>query len=71
MSIEAFPSLSGTLSSQVTEVIKTRDYNELENLPTINGHLVKGDLTTRDLGIERGYDATVDPENDEHLVLKV
>ena len=62
-------SLSGSLSLQITEVVETKDYNELENLPTINGTLLKGDLTTSDLGIERGYDAHVDPEDDEHLIL--
>lgn len=61
-------SLSGSLSLQITEVIDA-DYNNLENLPTINGTLLKGDLTTKDLGIERGYDAHVDPEDDEHLIL--
>ena len=61
-------SLSGSLSLQITEVIDA-DYNNLENLPTINGTLLKGDLTSKDLGIERGYDAHVDPEDDEHLIL--
>ena len=61
-------SLSGTLSSTIVGR-GTSDYNELENLPTINGVLVKGDLTTKDLGIERGYDASVDPADDEHLIL--
>lgn len=69
-SINGYASLSGSLSTQITEVVESRDYNELENIPTINGHLVKGDLTTSDLGIERGYDASVDPENEEHLVLR-
>ncbi len=27
------------------------DYNQLENLPTINGIEVKGDLTLNDIGI--------------------
>ena len=62
-------SLSGSLSLQVTEIKEGGDYNKLENLPTINGHIVQGDLTTSDLGLERGYDANVDPEDDEHLIL--
>lgn len=62
-------SLSGSLSLQITEVVAETDYNNLENLPTINGHLLQGDLTTSDLGIERGYDAHVDPEDNEHLIL--
>ena len=59
--------LSGSLSLMVVE--GTSDYEKLDNLPTINGVLVKGDLTTKDLGIERGYDASPDPENKEHLIL--
>ena len=61
-------SLSGTLSLQIVE--GTSDYDKLDNLPTINGVVVKGDLTTKDLGIERGYDAQIDPEDSEHLILK-
>ena len=60
-------SLSGTLSLMIVE--GTKDYEELDNLPTINGVTVKGNLTTKDLGIERGYDATVDPEDGEHIIL--
>lgn len=60
-------SLSGTLSLMIVE--GTSDYEELDNLPTINGVTVKGNLTTKDLGIERGYDATVDPEDGEHIIL--
>ena len=62
-------SLSGSLSLMVVETTEGADYNKLENLPTINGTLLKGDLTTSDLGIERGYDAHVDPEDGEHLIL--
>ena len=60
-------SLSGSLSLMIVE--GTSDYEQLENLPTINGVVVKGDLTTQDLGIERGYDANIDPEDDEHIIL--
>lgn len=60
-------SLSGTLSLMVVE--GTSDYDQLDNLPTINGVVVKGDLTSKDLGIERGYDANIDPQDDEHLIL--
>lgn len=61
-------SLSGSLSLMVVE--GTSDYDKLNNLPTINGVIVKGDLTSKDLGIERGYDASVDPHDEEHLILK-
>lgn len=59
-------SLKGSLSLNITTV--NTDYDALENLPTINGVTVKGDLTTSDLGIERGYDATYDSD-DENLIL--
>ena len=67
--ISAVASLSGSLSTFITEVVETKDYEELENLPTINGVLVKGNLTTKDLKIERGYDAQIDPEDEEHIIL--
>lgn len=63
-------SLSGTLSLQIVNVDpSTIDASKLSNLPTINGTVLRGDLTSADLGIERGYDAAVDPEDDEHLIL--
>ena len=62
-------SLSGSLSLQVIETGEGADYNKLTNLPTINGVVVEGNLTTKDLGIERGYDASYDAE-DENLILK-
>lgn len=63
-------SLSGSLSLQVIETTEGADYNKLVNLPTINGVVVAGDLTAKDLGIERGYDASYDAE-DENLILNV
>jgi len=60
-------SLSGTLSLMIVE--GSTDYDKLDNLPTINGVTVKGDLTSKDLGIERGYDAAYDADN-ENLILK-
>lgn len=62
-------SLSGSLSLQVVETSEGTDYDKLTNLPTINGVVVKGDLTAEDLGLERGYDANVDPTDDEHIIL--
>ena len=67
--IGSVASLSGSLSLMVVETTEGADYNKLTNLPTINGVLLEGDLTSKDLGIERGYDAQVDPEDDEHLIL--
>ena len=60
-------SLSGTLSLMIVE--GSTDYDKLDNLPTINGVTVKGNLTSKDLGIERGYVAQIDPEDDEHIIL--
>lgn len=62
-------SLHGSLSLQIIEEVVSGDYNDLDNLPTINGVLLKGDVTTSDLKIERGYDANIDPEDEEHLIL--
>lgn len=62
-------SLSGSLSLQVIETTEGADYNKLTNLPSINGVVLEGDLTAKDLGIERGYDAQIDPEDSEHLIL--
>lgn len=63
-------SLSGTLSLQITETPPAPgDYNTLDNLPTINGVLVKGDLTSEDLKISGGCDAQIDPGDDEHIIL--
>lgn len=61
-------SLSGSLSLQVNEVKET-SYNELNDLPTINGVLVKGNLTQEDLKIKTGNStAKVDPEDSEHVI---
>lgn len=63
-------SLSGSLSLQVNEVKET-SYNELNDLPTINGVLVKGNLTQEDLKIKTGNStAKVDPENSEHVIFQ-
>ena len=68
-SIEAVASLSGSLSFQIVETVEGADYEKLENLPKINGVIVKGDQTSEELKIKRGYDATVDPADEEHLIL--
>lgn len=62
-------SLSGSLSLQVIETVENFDYNKLKNIPSINGVLLQGDLKTQDLGIERGYDVHVDPQDEEHIIL--
>lgn len=68
--INGVASLSGSLSLQVNEVKET-SYNELNDLPTINGVLVKGDLTQEDLKIKTGNStAKVDPEDNEHLIFQ-
>ena len=68
--INGVASLSGSLSLQVNEVKET-SYNELNDLPTINGVLVKGDLTQEDLKIKTGNStAKVDPEDSEHVIFQ-
>lgn len=68
--INGVASLSGSLSLQVNEVKET-SYNELNDLPTINGVLVKGDLTQEDLKIKTGNStAKVDPEDSEHIIFQ-
>lgn len=68
--INGVASLSGSLSLQVNEVKET-SYNELNDLPTINGVLVKGNLTQEDLKIKTGNStAKVDPEDSEHIIFQ-
>ena len=67
--MDSVASLRGSLSLQVIETTEGADYSKLTNLPTINGVVLEGDLTSRDLGLERGYDANVDPGDDEHIIL--
>lgn len=63
-------SLSGSLSTTINgDPAEHVDYNKCINLPKINGVLVKGDLTQEDLDIKGGYDAQLDPEDPEHLIL--
>lgn len=59
--------VKGNLTSD--DIGLTKNYNELSNLPSINGKAVKGNLTEEDLGIKPGYEATLDPNDSEHLVL--
>ena len=58
-------SMSGSTSNEIVN----KDYNELENLPTINGVLIKGDLDKAELQMEHGYSATVDGMDSEHVIL--
>lgn len=44
-------STSGRLSGALSVGGGTTDYNELENKPTYNGHIIEGDLTNESLGI--------------------
>lgn len=46
----------------------SNDYNTLNNLPSINGVKIIGDLTSDDLDVERNYDASYDPD-DETLII--
>ncbi len=46
----------------------TTDYNQLINKPTLNGAELRGDLSSKDVGVEGDYDTTYNPE-DEHIVI--
>ena len=46
----------------------TNDYNQLINLPTLNGVELKGNLTSKDVDVESDYDTTYDPE-EERLII--
>ena len=46
----------------------TTDYNQLHNLPTLNGVELKGNLKSADVKVESDYDTTYDPD-DESIVI--
>lgn len=47
----------------------TKDYNALDNKPTINGTVVKGDLTLEDIGAaSNGSRNSYDPDG-EHVII--
>ena len=39
----------------------TRNYNELENLPTLNGTQLKGNMDSKDVGVEGDMEYRYDP----------
>lgn len=51
--------LSGTLSVGGG----TTDYNELENKPTYNGHVIEGDMTNETLGIWQPKNFSTEEQN--------
>lgn len=44
------------------------DYNQLSNIPTLNGVTIKGNLTSEDVKVEGDYDRSYDPD-DEHIII--
>lgn len=47
----------------------TKDYNALDNKPTINGTVVKGDLTLEDIGAaSNGSKNTYDPDSESVVI---
>ncbi len=46
----------------------TTDYNQLHNLPTLNGVELKGDLKSADVKVEGDYDTTYNPD-DESIII--
>ena len=46
----------------------TTDYNQLSNLPTLNGVTLQGDLKSADVKVEGDYDTTYNPD-DESIII--
>ena len=46
----------------------TTDYNQLQNLPTLNGVTLQGDMVSKDVKVETDYDATYDPEEENVII---
>lgn len=55
-------STSGRLSGVLSVGGGTTDYNELENKPTYNGHVIEGELTNESLGIWQPFNFIADVE---------
>lgn len=53
----------GRLSGALSVGGGTTDYNELENKPTYNGHIIEGDLTSESLGIWQPKNFTTEEQN--------
>ena len=47
----------------------TTDYNSLENLPSLNGVILRNGLTSEDVDVESNYDITYDSA-DENVVVQ-
>ena len=56
-------STSGRLSGALSVGGGTTDYNELENKPTYNGHIIEGDLTSESLGIWQPKNFSTEEQN--------
>lgn len=56
-------STSGRLSGALSVGGGTTDYNELENKPTYNGHVIEGDLTSESLGIWQPKNFSTEEQN--------
>ncbi len=46
----------------------TDDYNQLNNLPTLNGVTLKGNMVSKDVKVEADYDATYDAEEENVII---
>lgn len=56
-------STSGRLSGALSVGGGTTDYNELENKPTYNGHVIEGELTNESLGIWQPKNFSTEEQN--------
>lgn len=56
-------STSGRMSGVLSVGGGTTDYNELENKPTYNGHVIEGELTNESLGIWQPKNYSTEEQN--------
>lgn len=56
-------STNGRLSGALSVGGGTTDYNELENKPTYNGHVIEGELTSESLGVWQPKNFSTEEQN--------
>ena len=57
-------------SDGVPTLLSTTDYTRLNNLPTINGEIILGDLTLEDLGISQLVEAEAEDRREADVILQ-
>lgn len=51
------------MSGEMYRGVGTTNYNDLENKPTYNGHIIEGDLSSDSLGIWQPKDFSIEEQN--------